>query len=181
MRKTGLYGSAYCFSADHNPIAVVDMLDIHNYLYKNMSYKSNIWIYYKFLFTAIAFFSFNVLSANSLKCITIKNQECRVRPKIINNDLFYPFSIKVSKCSGNCNSISDPYFKERVPDVIKNMNLKVFNMSSWSNETKQIKWHKSCKYECKLNSSVCNNKQKWNKDKCKCECNKINRCDKEFI
>ena len=54
-------------------------------------------------------------------------------------------------------------------------------MISWSNETKQIKWHKSCKCECKLNSSVCNNKQKWSKDKCRCECNKINLCDKEFI
>ena len=124
----------------------------------------------------MAFFNFNVLSV-----ISMKNQECKVRPKIINNDLYYPFSIKVNKCRGNCNSINDPYFKECVPDVIKNMNLKVFNMISWSNETKQIKWHKSCKYECKLNSGVCNNKQKWNKDNCKCECNNINGCDKKFI
>ena len=45
MKNTGLFGSVYCFSADHNAIAVNDMLDIHNYLYKNMSYKSNVWIY----------------------------------------------------------------------------------------------------------------------------------------
>ena len=43
-------------------------------------------------------------------------------------------------------------------------------MISWKNETKQIKWHESCKCVCKLNSRVCNNKQKWNKDKCRCEC-----------
>ena len=93
----------------------------------------------KVFFTAITFFSFNVLNVNSLKCISLKNQECKVRPKIINNDLFYPFRIKVNICSGNCNSINYPYLKECVPDVIKNMNLKVFNMIMWKNETKQIK------------------------------------------
>ena len=61
-----------------------------------MSYKNNVWI-----FTAMTFFSFNVLSVNSLKCISMKNQECKVRPKIINKDFYYLFSIKVNKCSGN--------------------------------------------------------------------------------
>ena len=110
-----------------------------------MSYKNNVWIYLKGFFTVMTFFSFNILSVNSLKCISMKNQECKVRPKIINNDLHYPFSIKVNKCSENCDSINNPYFKECVPDVIKNMNLIAFYMISWSNETKQIKGHKSCK------------------------------------
>ena len=39
----------------------------------------------------------------------MKNQECKTRPEIINvngNELvFYPFSIKTSKCSGSCNNI----------------------------------------------------------------------------
>ena len=64
------------------------------------------------------------------------------------------------------------------------MNLKVFNLVSWSNQTKQIKRHESCKCECRLNSIICNNKQKWNKDKCRCECKKINwqrMYDKIFI
>ena len=113
----------------------------------------------KLFFTAMTLLSFNVLSVNSLECISMKNQECKVRPKIINNDLFYPFSIRLNKCSGNCNSIHDPHFKECVPNIIKNMNLKVFDMVSWSNQIKQIKWHESCKCECKLNSSVCNNKE----------------------
>ena len=110
----------------------------------------------------------------------MKNQECKVRPKIINNDLLYPFSIKVNKRSGNCNSINDPYFKECVPDIIKDINLKVFDMISFTNETKQVKWHESCKRACKLNASVCNNKRSWNKDKCRSECIKINRCHKDF-
>ena len=81
---------------------------------------------------------------NPLKCISMMNQKCKVRPKVINNDLFYPFSIKVNKSSGNCNNINDPYSKECVPDVVRNLNLKVFNMVEWKNKTIKIKWHKSC-------------------------------------
>ena len=97
----------------------------------------------KVFFTAITFFSFNVLSVNSLECISMKNQKCKIRPEVINvntnNTVFYPFSVKVNKCSGNCNNISSPYASLCVPDVVKNMNLKVFNLVSWSNQTKQIK------------------------------------------
>ena len=98
--------------------------------------------------------------------------------------MFYPFSIRVNKCSGNCNNINDPYAKLCFPDVVRNMNLKVSNLMSWSNQTKQIKWYENCKCECKLNSSACNNKHKWNKDKCRCEYKELvnkQECDKGFI
>ena len=53
----------------------------------------------------------------------MKNHECKVRPEIIgissNNPMFYPFSIKVNKYSGNCNDINDPYARICFPDVIK--------------------------------------------------------------
>ena len=94
----------------------------------------------------------------------MKNQECKVREEVINvntnNPVFYPFSVKLNECSGNCHNISDPYARLCVPYVAKNINLKVFNSVSWSNQTKQIKWHESCKCECRLNSIICNNKQK---------------------
>ena len=39
----------------------------------------------------------------------MNNQECKVRPKIVdissNNPIFYPFSVKLNRCSGDCNSI----------------------------------------------------------------------------
>ena len=63
--------------------------------------------------------SLNLLNAVSLnvvplKCISMKNQESRIRPEImnINNNepSFYPYSIKVNKCSGSCNNINDPMF-----------------------------------------------------------------------
>ena len=95
--------------------------------------------------------------------------------------MFYPFSIKISKCSGSCNNINDPYAKLCVLDVVKNLNIKVFNLMSRTSETRHIKWHEMCKCKCKLDASVCNNKQRWNEDKCMCECKELidNNCQSE--
>ena len=107
----------------------------------------------------------------------MKNRECKIIPEIIsidsNNPMFYPFSIKVNKFSGNCNDINDPYARICVPDIIKNLNVKVFNLMSRTNKTKFIKWHEKCKCICRLDKVICNNKQKWNKGKCRCECKEL--------
>ena len=96
----------------------------------------------KVFFTAITFFYFNVLNVNSLECVSINNQERKTKTKIIiinnNEPVFYPFSIKVNKCSGSCNNINDPYTKLCVPDVVKNINVKVFDLKSFSKQTKHI-------------------------------------------
>ena len=114
---------------------------------------------------------------NALDCISIKNQECKVRPEIINinsnNPIIYPFSIKINKCSGNCNNINNPYAKICVPDTIKNLDVKVFNLMSRTNETRFIKWHEKCKCKCRLDAIICNSKQRWNKNKCRCECKEL--------
>ena len=124
----------------------------------------------------------------ALKCVSINNQECKVRPKIVNvssnNPTFYPFSVKINRCSGNCNSINDPYAKICVPGVLNNLNVKVFNLMSKNNESRSIKLHETCKCICSLNKIVCNNKQKWNKDKCRCECKELidkGVCDKGYV
>ena len=136
----------------------------------------------------MAFFNFNPSNVNSLECVSMNNQESKIRSEIINVDnnqpVFYPFSIKVNKCSGSCNNINVHITKMCVLNAVKNINIKVFNLISWSNQTKQIEWHETCKCKCGLNSSVCNNKQRWNKDKCRCECKKLvnkKRCDKGFV
>ena len=71
----------------------------------------------------------------------MKNCECKVRLEIINinsnNPIFYSFSVKINKCSVNCNNINDPYARICVPDIIKNLNVKVFNLMSKTNETRQ--------------------------------------------
>ena len=78
-------------------------------------------------------------SVNSLSCISMSNQPWKARPKIINvnnnnTSIFYPFSIKTRKCSGNCNNISDPYARICVPDIVKDLNVKVFNLMSRTND-----------------------------------------------
>ena len=55
---------------------------------------------------------------------------------------------------------------------------------SRTNETRHIKWHETCKCKCRLDASVCNNKQRWNNDKCQCECKELidkGICDKQYI
>ena len=83
------------------------------------------------------------VSATHLKFVSMNNQECKVKSQIVNvnsdEPVFYPFSVKKSKCSGSCNNINDPYAKMRVSDVVKNLNVKVFSLMSRANETRHIK------------------------------------------
>ena len=62
----------------------------------------------------------------------MKNQKCKVRPETINinsdNPIFYLFSVKTNKCSGNCNNINDPYARIWAPDILKYLNVKEFNL-----------------------------------------------------
>ena len=118
----------------------------------------------------------------------MNNQECKVRSEIVNvntnEPMFYPYSITVNKYKGSCNTNSDPYPKLCIPDTIKIINVKVFNLMSRTNETRHIERHKTCKCKCRLNASVCNNKQRWNEGKCRGESKKLidkRMCDKGFI
>ena len=119
----------------------------------------------------------SLLSASPLNCISMKKQEGKTRPQIINvnrNDpIFYLFSIKTSKCSGNYNDINNPYAQICVPDVIKDLNVKVFNLMLRTNETRFIEWHEKCQFKCRLDAIICNNKQRWDKNKCRCECKEL--------
>ena len=141
----------------------------------------------KQIFISTLMFFGSLLNVNSLECISLQNQERKVRPEIVNinnNDpIFYPFSIKINKCSGNCNNISDPYARICVSDTVKNLNVKVFNLISLTNETRLIKWHESCKCIRRLDR-ICNSKQRWNEDKCRCKCKELidkDVCGKGFI
>ena len=55
---------------------------------------------------------------------------------------------------------------------------------SKTNETRHIKWHETIKCKCRLDGSVCSNKQRWNEDQCRCECKQLivkGLCGKGFI
>ena len=87
-------------------------------------------------------------------------------------------------CGRSYDSIDDPYAQYCVPNKVKNINSKVFNLISEANETRFLVHHESCECKCRLNENVCNSKQKWNDDKCRCECNKVDDwgfCKKDCI
>ena len=135
--------------------------------------------------STMMFFGCILSNVNPLKCVSMKNQECKIRPEIINlnsnESVFYPFSIKTNKCSGTYNNINDPYAKLCVPDVVKNINIKVLNLMSRTNETRHVKWNETCKWKCSLDASVCNSQKYWNK--CICECKELigkGICDNGF-
>ena len=121
------------------------------------------------LFTAIT-----VFSCNALKCVSMNNQEYRIRPAVINinsnEPLSYPSSILVNKCSDSWNDINNPYARLCIPNVAKNMNIKLFNLMSRTNETRHTSWHETCVCKCRLHANVFNNKECWNNDNCRCEC-----------
>ena len=72
----------------------------------------------------------------------MNNKECKTRPQVVNVDgdepVFFPFSIKTSKCTGNCNNINQPYAEICVLNVVKNLNVKEFNLMSRTNKTRRI-------------------------------------------
>ena len=79
-----------------------------------------------------------LISSNLLKYVLISNQECKVRPVTVNinsnKPLFYHNSITVNKCSGSCHDFINPFAKSCISDVVKNMNIKKFNVISRTNE-----------------------------------------------
>ena len=130
---------------------------------------------------------FSILKVETLECVI--NEKCMSGPKIIdlNKDelVFYPLSIKVNKCRGDCNNINDPMAKFCIPNIVKDMNIKVFNLLARINETRKIVWHETCKCVCRLTSPICNDRQEWNENKCRCECKKdlVSKlaCDKGYM
>ena len=120
---------------------------------------------------------FSALKVGALGCVSVVNQKCMPRPKILNVNegigeaLLYPYNVLVNKCSGSCDTLDNPMSKICVPKIIKNVNMKVYDFLMRLNETRNVLWHESCKCVRRLDSSVCNNKQIWNSDTCRCDCN----------
>ena len=84
---------------------------------------------------------FNILKVGALECVSVVNQKCMPRPKILNVNegtgeaLFYPYNVLISKCSGSCNTLDNPISKICVPKIMKNVNMKVYNFLMRLNET----------------------------------------------
>ena len=79
-----------------------------------------------------------ISTVNSLKCISLKNQECKVRKVIVDNKyMAYPYKIKVNRCVGSCNDKDNPYFKVCTTDILKNISVKVFDLIYQKNVLKK--------------------------------------------
>ena len=86
-------------------------------------------------------------------------QKCKARPKVINinsdDPLFYPYNILINKFRSSCDNVNDPHAKLCVPDVVKSINVKVFNPMSRNCQIRYMKWHETCRCKCRLDASVC--------------------------
>ena len=133
---------------------------------------------------------FSIIKTKALECVSVVNQKCMPRPKILDVNegvgeaLFYPYNVLVNKCSGSCDTLDDPMAKMCVPNIVKRVNMEVYNFLMRLNETRNVLWHESCKCVCRLNSLVCNSKQIWNSDTCRCDSDEdfagIISCDKRY-
>ena len=101
------------------------------------------FIFIKKVFYIGSLFLSSLVSITPLSCISMNNHACKVRPKNVNvnsnESAFYLFSIKTSRCGGSCNNISDPYAKICVSNAVKDLNVKVFNLMSRTNETRHMR------------------------------------------
>ena len=82
----------------------------------------------------------------------------------------YPFVANLGGCNGICNTLDDLSSRIWTPNKTEDVNLNVFNMITRINESKAIPKHISCDCRCKFDGGKCNSNQKWNNDKCWCQC-----------
>ena len=119
-----------------------------------------------------------VNASNYTKCVSLNNQQCMIQPVFINlypNEYsqgirYYPFAINLDRCVGSYNTLD--YLSSRlcVTDKAEELNLNVFNIITETNESTILRKHISCKCEFKFNGRKRNSNQKWNNNKCWCEC-----------
>ena len=87
---------------------------------------------------------FSVIKTKALDCVSVINQKCRPRPKILDVNegvgeaLFYPYNVQVNKCRESCNTLDNPIAKLCLPNVIKGINMQVYNFLMRLNETRNV-------------------------------------------
>ena len=129
-----------------------------------------------------------ILSNSSAEnVISLPNEECRLRPTLINVDTpayrFYPLAVSLNRCDGICNR-DKPSFRKCLEAESTDIKLLVFNELLGHNETVTLKNHTSCQCKCAYDSSVCSKYQVWDADNCKCVCNpspEQKRCTENYI
>ena len=97
--------------------------------------------------------------SNNTKCVLVNNQKCMIQPTLINfhpNEYSqefheYPFSVKLGRPVGSCNTLNDFSNKVCIPNKIIDLNLSVFDMGTGISELKILTKHVLCEYKCRFN------------------------------
>ena len=85
----------------------------------------------------------NIVNASDrTRWVSLSNQKCETQPTLINlhpNEYgqefhYYPFSVKLDRCFGSCNTLNDLSNKVCIPNKTKDFNLSVFNMITGINK-----------------------------------------------
>ena len=120
----------------------------------------------------------DIVSASSYtKCVPLSNQKCMTQPSLINlhpNEYsqefyYYPFSVKLDRYVGSCNTLHDLCNKVWVPNKTEDLNLGVLSMITGVNESKTLAKHLPCQCKSRFDGRKCGTDQWWNNDKCLCE------------
>ena len=97
---------------------------------------------YKMKIISLLISLFVIIKTKALECVSVVNQKCMPRPKILDVNegeaLFYPYNVQVNKCSGSCNTLDNPMAKLCIPNVIKRLNIQVYNFLMRLNETRNV-------------------------------------------
>lgn len=123
-----------------------------------------------------------------IKCLSLNNEPCQLRSTLIevnsNERFYYPFAVSVNRCGESCNTLNDRYAPICFPDKEKNVNGQLLKLMLRVTETRSFYQHDLYKCKCRLNQNLCNTKQKWNHDNCRCECKEStysNFCEKGYM
>ena len=130
-----------------------------------------------------------VNGSNHTKCVSLSNQKCLIQPTLINlhpreysQEFHYNlFTVKLDKCVGSCNTLNGLSNKVCVPNKTEDLNLSMFSMITWINESKTLTKYMSCEYKCRFDGRKCNSDQLWHNDKCQCEYKKRHIWRKDFV
>ena len=128
-----------------------------------------------------------VNGSNQRKCVSLSNWKCKIEPSFINlypNEYslefqYYPFSVKLNRCVGSCNTLNDLPNEVCVPN--KTEEVSKFNMITGIDELKTLTKHISCQCKCRFDGRKWNSNLWWNNNKCWCERKKHHICEKDFI
>ena len=82
---------------------------------------------------------------------------------------YYPFSVKLDRYVGSCNTLHDLCNKVWVPNKTEDLNLGVLSMITGVNESKTLAKHLPCQCKSRFDGRKCGTDQWWNNDKCLCE------------